>query len=1349
MTPYICLSHAAADGDSAARLSDMLARYGFRALSVSEQTEPAARARTLANATVLVALYSAAATQAGTVASDVRRAAERTYAPICVDLEATLPTVEPPTDPTAGSAGTGAAPALPRIPFPQGETPDRHAVGLFVHRLMIVRLSAIPGLFSPGTCDTDPLGVAIRHAVRAHTGDAEAAYALGRMYESGEGVPVLEAEAARHIAAAAAAHHPDARLHLGELYLEGHGVDANPAEAFRLFSEAAEADDLRGEYRRGLCYLLGRGVIKDPERAVYYLRRAARFGYPPALYRLGLLSRDGIGTRVHTADAIHHLWEACRRGVSSRAASGATDDAIALPDLYRRRGRRRPRCVSMRQLRRRLVAVGAVPALSERVFARVRATRVPGERDARYDLWVAPAGLHGPAWADLDGMAVGEPFSVNDAAVALGRLLESGCPTEGVPAHPTRAAAWYRYAAGLGHAEGCRLLGDLYRRGVGVPPDTAWAARLYRVAAVRGDEVGAFTLGVCLERGIGVRPDEAEAVRFYEQAANAGYAPAQNNLGGCYEYGRGVANEPLSAVEWYVRAADAGLPDAICRLGLCYECGRGVPVDLRQAFRHYETAARRGHGYALYRLGVCYACGVYPDGRETAEDIADRLPRHTRAAELWEAAGARGVAEAYYALAMCYAAGRGVRRDVVEEHTYLCRAAEGGSLRAHSRLGFAYLEGRGCAKNAAAARASFARAAALWRERRALYLLDDAPMPADVVTPSAAAGAAFYMEGYCTLNGIGEDGRADVSLPPVPRTPERVARAAHLFREAAVLEYVGAMEMLGDLYAYGVLTAPCEEAEELLLFDTTGRAASWIRATDPMVYYREAARIGSTRHSASGERAPQHGATAAGEVSPDCTIHALMSMARKSRLLAETLRAAGDADGADRAWREIWRSYAAAAEQGSADALVGMAECIGQGYGMAQNRPAAQKLLERAEHRASSTYAAEHRASSAFAAEHRASPAFASELPTSAGEHRAAPGVGQRTIASLWLGDFLRCGFSGECRLPEADDAYLCALATPAVGTEGSPYILEERRAARLAEDRRARAEVLYRLASFRSIYFSDDPDRSEAFSYLGEAILMGHAAARDDLARMYAYETAYAAATASSDPRGGKLSLRDRLRGASVRRRHRREEPDGTTTRDRRAVRSHQAWLSDYYTALWPEPRPFVYELRSVAVPSDVPDHVTAEVTPAMTVSALNYLGDCYFYGQGVPVHPAAAVTCYREAVALGGAFPRGIRPPNGLVWAQYSLGWCLLGGCGVSRDPREAVKWLTAAARYHAEACYVLAGCHERGEGVDVPDLREAIKYYRKALKNGFRAAEAKVEELEERLEELSEASVAEPTS
>ncbi len=1293
MPPYICVTHALSRREETDAFCRGLSRYGFRFACIHEMTEKQHRGETLNEASLLIALTCPAAAAAETVASDIRRALGRGMPVLCVSMG------ENELDDRFCASSEGGAVL---IPAPVADTPDRMAVSLFVHRLFVRHLARLSGCFSAVRCVEDTYGRTVAAAVAAHKGDPAACYALGLAYERGEGVPMLEVEAARWISAAADKGILNARVRMGELYLAGRGTARDPDAAFRLFTEIAAAGDPRGSYHQGLCYLRGLGVMKDPERAHGCLLAAAREGYAPALYELGLLYRDGVGCVRDSRAAVRSLFYACLRG--AEAAS------ISLPlSLLGHPTGQEVTCVTMRQLRRsRLkpilrakLSVGEqriserrLDALAARSFARSHISAIDLPEDGWIDGMIEAA-------EGKDKKTAADPsagFSVAKAAVILGRLLAEGDEARGIHPHPTRALVWYRYALRLGDAAAVFCLGDAYRRGYGLPADHGRAFRLFSLAARLGDERGLFALGVCYEQGIGTEPDAHNAFLCYERAALVGYAPAQNNLGGCYERGLGVVRDVTVATEWYTRAA-AELPEASCRLGLCYEYGCGVEQDPLKAYRLYETAAEGGNPYAMYRLALCYDRGIRDgahalpaasgEGEESAasggtahpggnahpdEEIAAVLPPdYIRAARLFERAAEGGVAEAAYALSLYYSVGRGVRRDEDRSLALLTEAADGGCIPACYRLGLFCLEGHAQVRNHDRAVAHFAKAAALWADERVHVPQSRHPegiLARSGLTAVEAAGAALYMLGYCVLYGIGDGGNPLIASDErVMTAEERVWLATDYFEKAARVDHVGALTALGDLYAYGLLKSSAASPRD-----------------EALRYYMEAARVGTSRAKVSA-------------IASDSPIDALMSMAECSGKMAEKAAAEGDEGSAELARVQSWRSLAGCSEQGSLDAFVSMAACAYHGYGTPKNTTAALWFLDKAAH--------------------------------------AEEG---RVTASLWLGDLYYVGMDREPAYDKADEAYLRAIRIPDTESECGDYTLRERRTARRKLDQTARAEACYRLATLRAIHFADGEDVRESFPYLVKAILMGHTAARHDLARMYAFESTYIDATAPKEKKPVRnRRLRQRLAnpaGAYARHRLDQRTPASATLRDGRAGRSHEGWMTDYYTALWPVPSLFSFEIRATSTPADRPAHVSAEVTPAMLAAALNYLGDCLFFGEGLSADPASAAACYREVVNMRIQVPRGENPPTGLVWAQYSYGWCLLHGIGTPEAPREAVRYLTLAAKTHAEACYALGECYENGIGVDVADGVEAFKYYRKALKLGYRKAGAKVTELEKKL-------------
>jgi TPR repeat protein len=76
------------------------------------------------------------------------------------------------------------------------------------------------------------------------------------------------------------------------------------------------------------------------------------------------------------------------------------------------------------------------------------------------------------------------------------------------------------------------------------------------------------------------------------------------------------------------------------------------------------------------------------------------------------------------------------------------------------------------------------------------------------------------------------------------------------------------------------------------------------------------------------------------------------------------------------------------------------------------------------------------------------------------------------------------------------------------------------------------------------------------------------------------------------------------------------------------------------------------------------------------------------------------------------------------------------------MEKDPRAAVNYFMKASKTHADAAFCLGRCYEEGLGVGDADMREALKYYRRAAKLGSKAAPARVKATEKKLRELAAA-------
>ena len=105
--------------------------------------------------------------------------------------------------------------------------------------------------------------------------------------------------------------------------------------------------------------------------------------------------------------------------------------------------------------------------------------------------------------------------------------------------------------------------------------------------------------------------------------------------------------------------------------------------------------------------------------------------------------------------------------------------------------------------------------------------------------------------------------------------------------------------------------------------------------------------------------------------------------------------------------------------------------------------------------------------------------------------------------------------------------------------------------------------------------------------------------------------------------------------------------------------------------------------------------------------------LGECYYFGEGVPKNATEAVKWFRKAAEQGNAE------------AQCRLGLCLDAGFGVQLNKEEAVKWYRRAAEQgHTDAMHLLGGSYYYGWGVP-KNKKKALMWLQKARELGHESA------------------------
>jgi len=129
---------------------------------------------------------------------------------------------------------------------------------------------------------------------QALRGDAQAQFALGVMYSSGQGVRQNDAEATKWFRKSAEQGFSKAQYNLGYMYHQGRGINRNDHEAAYWYRKAAEQGIALAQLNLGNMYARGAGVDQDKDEAVKWYRRAAEQGDKDALEMLNRLNTNTV-----------------------------------------------------------------------------------------------------------------------------------------------------------------------------------------------------------------------------------------------------------------------------------------------------------------------------------------------------------------------------------------------------------------------------------------------------------------------------------------------------------------------------------------------------------------------------------------------------------------------------------------------------------------------------------------------------------------------------------------------------------------------------------------------------------------------------------------------------------------------------------------------------------------------------------------------------------------------------------------------------------------------------------------------------------------------------------------------
>ncbi len=152
-------------------------------------------------------------------------------------------------------------------------------------------------------------------------GSARSQYALGVMYELGQGVGHDYNTAARWYIQAAEQGYAMARNNLAMLYESAQGVPQDFTMALKYYLLAAEQGLPSAQYNYALMHYEGAGIAQDYTIARTWLKKAAAQGFSSAQYNLGVMYHKGHGVAQDHVQAAKWFITAINTG-AIRAQTG-------------------------------------------------------------------------------------------------------------------------------------------------------------------------------------------------------------------------------------------------------------------------------------------------------------------------------------------------------------------------------------------------------------------------------------------------------------------------------------------------------------------------------------------------------------------------------------------------------------------------------------------------------------------------------------------------------------------------------------------------------------------------------------------------------------------------------------------------------------------------------------------------------------------------------------------------------------------------------------------------------------------------------------------------------------------
>ncbi|PRP87958.1 hypothetical protein PROFUN_02695 [Planoprotostelium fungivorum] len=381
----------------------------------------------------------------------------------------------------------------------------------------------------------------------------------------------------------------DAAYCLGEIYESGEGLDMNLTRAMELYNMSASLGSPEGQQSLAFYWATGRAGSKNIPLSLIYHAFAAQGADRAAQLTLGYKYLFG-----------HHVTKSCEKAVEryEDVAAQVVEEVKELhlggltytPDIQKisevteasqdKLYKEESEIVKYYQYH---AGAGDVNAQTTMGTLHMKGGYNLDQDYAKAFEWYERAAEQG------DGAGMGH----------LGFMYAHGYHVE---KNVEKAIELYQKAADKGNPLGQTNLGYMYMTGNGVTRNLQKAHHYFKLAADQQYSEGLLNLGILYYNGEGVKQDNIQALKYFSMASAQGNLPAMYYLGQMHQFGLGTSPSCQTAVMLYKQVAEKG--PWFSELEAAMDLYLDGNVDA--ALNLYERAAEQGHEIAQTNAAYLY-----------------------------------------------------------------------------------------------------------------------------------------------------------------------------------------------------------------------------------------------------------------------------------------------------------------------------------------------------------------------------------------------------------------------------------------------------------------------------------------------------------------------------------------------------------------------------------------------------------------------------------------------------------------------------------------------------------------------------------------------------------------------